>query len=168
MSQENLYNQEALEKLQHLVDKIDVCMFCSAVNDGEMHAVPMSRQEVDNTGSIWFLLSFESDTCKNVAKDPRVNLLFANASDYNFLAIKGHATISHDKERIKKYWNKFVEAWFEKGVDDPNIRVMKVDVEDAHYWDNKANKLATMIQLASSAITGKKMDIGRTGEINIP
>ncbi len=168
MSQENVFDQEALEKLKGLVDKIDVCMFCSAIDDGSLHSVPMSRQEVDGTGAIWFLLSAESDTCRNVIEDPRVQLLYAHVGDYNFLTVKGKATISQDKERIEKYWNKFVEAWFEQGKEDPNIRVMKVEVEDAHYWDNKSNKLVTFIKLAASAISGSKLDLGRQGDIVIP
>ncbi|MBO9595379.1 MAG: pyridoxamine 5'-phosphate oxidase family protein [Niabella sp.] len=168
MSQENLSYTEAIEKLQHLVNKIDVCMFCSAIRDGSLHAVPMSRQEIDDSGAIWFLLSAESDTCKNVQKDPRVQLLYAQVSDYNFMAVTGRAVISRDPERIEKYWNKFTEAWFEKGKEDPNIRIMKVTVEDAHYWDNKANKLVTFLKLAASAVTGSKLDMGREGDINIP
>lgn len=168
MSQENVTNQEAIEKLQQLVNKIDICMFCSAIGDGELHTVPMSRQEVDDTGAIWFLLSAESDTCKNVLQDPRVQLLYAHVSDYNFLTVKGTATISQDPARIEKYWNKFTEAWFEKGKADPNIRVMKVQVEDAYYWDNKTNKLATLLKLAASALTGSKLDMGREGNIDLP
>jgi len=168
MSQENVFNQEATEKLKTLVDKIDVCMFCSAIDNGELYSVPMSRQEIDDNGAIWFLLSAESETCRNVMKDPRVQLLYAHVGDYNFVTVKGKATISWDKERIEKYWNKFVEAWFEKGKEDPNIRVMKVDTEDAHYWDTKSNKFVTFIKLAASALTGNKMDPGRQGDIVIP
>lgn len=167
MSKENVFNQEAIEKLKHLVDKIDVCMFCSAIADGDLHSVPMSRQEIDDNGSIWFLLSAESETCKNIMKDPRVQLLYAHVSDYNFLTLKGTASISTDKGRIEKYWNRFVEAWFEKGKEDPNIRVMKVDTEHAHYWDNKDNKLVTFAKLAANAVTGNKTDIGREGDIVI-
>lgn len=167
MSQENLFSREAIEKLQSLVNSIDVCMFCSALKEGSIHTVPMSRQEVDEEGAIWFLTSSESETCKNVEQDPRVQLLYADVGNYNFLTVQGTATISYDKARIEKYWNKFVEAWFE-GKDDTRIRVMKVSPEDGHYWDNKTNKFVTFFKVAASGITGSKLDIGRQGDINIP
>lgn len=168
MSQENVYNQDAIDKLKELVNEIDVCMFCSALEKGSIHTVPMSRQEVDDEGAIWFLLSAESDTCKNVLQDPTVQLLYAQVSDYNFVTVKGIASISRDQERIDKYWNRFVEAWFEKGKEDPNIRVMKVTVDEAHYWDTKDSKFVTFLKLAASALTGAKTDKGREGDIVLP
>ena len=55
MSTENLKSQEAIEKLKSLVDSIDIGMIASYPKDQEyVHAVPMSRQEVDEHGDIWF------------------------------------------------------------------------------------------------------------------
>jgi general stress protein 26 len=168
MSTENLHNDEARKKLKELVDKIDVGILCTyPANQPYVHAVPMSRQEVDEEGNIWYLFSSESDTFKHLQQDNKVSILFSQVSDYSFLSLNGVATISQDKARIEKYWNKFVEAWFEKGKEDPRIRVMKVQVDDAHYWDNKTSKLVTLLKVAASAVTGKKMDIGREGELNV-
>jgi len=168
MSTENLHNQEAIDKLKELVDKIDIGMMCSYPVEGDyVYAVPMSRQEVDEEGNIWFLFSSESNTYANLQHSDKVSIMFSHVGDYNFLSVNGTATISKDKERIEKYWNKFVEAWFEKGKEDPRIRIMKVAVDDARYWDNKTNKLVTFFKLVSSVVSGQKMDIGREGELNI-
>ncbi|MCY1547814.1 Pyridoxamine 5'-phosphate oxidase like protein [compost metagenome] len=75
--------------------------------------------------------------------------------------------MSQDQARIDKYWNKMVEGWFEKGKEDPRIRVMKVKPHEAHYWDTKSNKLITFMKVAVSGITGQKMDVGRSGDLNI-
>lgn len=167
MSTENLYNHEAIEKLKDLVNKIDVGMVCSYPENDYIHAVPMSRQEVDDAGNIWYLFSSESETYEYLNANKKISLLFSHVGDYSFVSVNGVAEISQNKERIEKYWNKFVEAWFEKGKDDPRIRVLKVKVEDAHYWDTKTNKLVTFLKLAASAVTGKKMETGRDGELNI-
>lgn len=168
MSKENLQGSEALTKLRELVDKIDIGMLCTYPgDDGYVHSVPMSRQEIDEQGNIWYLFSANSETYKNLQRDKKISILFAHVGDYNFLSINGIAAISRDEARIDKYWNKFVESWFEKGKDDPNIRVLKVNVEDAQYWDNKTNKLFTLIKVAASAISGSKLDIGRSGDLDI-
>lgn len=168
MSTENLDNREAIDKLKSMVEKIDIGMMCT--NTAEMvnlHAVPMSRQEVDDNGNLWFLFSSESETFQNLQKDKHISVLYSDVSNYNFLSINGIAEVSTDQARIEKYWNKMVEGWFEKGKDDPTIRVLKVTPSEAHYWDNKSNKLVTFLKVAVSAISGQKMDIGREGEINI-
>lgn len=168
MGTENLHNNEAITKLQELVNKIDIGMLCTyPENDTYCHAVPMSRQEVDEDGSIWYLFSVESETYKNLQVNNKISVLFSHVGDYEFLSINGIAEITEDKERIEKYWNKFVEVWFEKGKEDPNIRILKVSVEDAHYWDNKTSKLITLFKVAASAVSGQKLDIGREGELNI-
>lgn len=168
MSTENLQHQEAIEKLKSLVDKIDIGMLCTFVPGSDYpHAVPMSRQEVDENGDIWFLLSLESDTHQNLQRNKKLTLLYSDVSNYNFLSINGSGEISQNKARIEKYWNNIVAAWFEQGQEDPRIRVLKVTPEEAHYWDNKSNKLVTFLKVAASAVSGKKMDIGREGDLDI-
>lgn len=168
MSTENLHNQEAINKLKEMVDKIDIGMMCSFASESDYpHAVPMSRQEVDEEGNIWFLFSSESETYQNFQKNNKATLLYAHTGDYNFLSINGTAAISQDQERIDKYWNKMIEAWFEKGKEDPRIRVLKITPHEAHYWDNKSNKLVTIFKVAASAISGQQLDIGREGKLNL-
>ena len=168
MSTENLHQQEAIDKLKDMVDKIDIGMLCSFVSESDYpHAIPMSRQEVDEDGNIWFLFSSESETHRNIQKNNKVSLLYAHVGDYNFLSINGKAEISEDQERIDKYWNKMIAAWFEKGKEDPHIRVLKVMPDEAHYWDNKSNKLVTLMKVAVSAVSGQQLDIGREGELNL-
>lgn len=168
MSTENLQRQEAIDKLRKLVDKIDIGMLCTFVPESDYpHAIPMSRQEVDENGDIWFLLSSESETHQNLQRNTRLSLLYADVSNYNFLSINGTGEISRDKARIEKYWSNIVAAWFEQGREDPRIRVLKVTPEDAHYWDNKSNKLVTFLKVAASAVSGQQMDIGREGDLEL-
>lgn len=167
MATENLTDAAAIEKLKSLVDNIDICLFCTDINNGALHAVPMSRQEVDDAGTIWFLGNAESDTCKNIEKDNQVSLQFAKVSDYEFLTVAGTASVSRDQARIDKYWNKFMEAWFEKGNDDPTIRVIEVKPSDAQFWETKDGKMLTMLKIAASAITGKSFDTGNEGNLNL-
>ncbi len=168
MSTENLHHQEAIDKLKEMIDKIDIGMLCTFIPGSDYpHAIPMSRQEVDEAGHIWFLFSSESESHQNLQLNPKSSLLYADVANYNFLSINGVAEISTDKARIGQYWNKMVEAWFEKGQEDPRIRVLKFIPSEAHYWDNKSNKFVTFLKVAASAVSGQKLDIGREGELNL-
>lgn len=168
MSTENLHNNEAIKKLKDLVDGIDIGMLSTFESNSDYpHTIPMSRQEVDDEGNIWFLFSAESDTHQHLLKNNKVSLAYAHVGNYQFLSINGVAEVSQDKHRIDKYWNSFNEAWFEKGKEDPNIRILKVIPNEAHYWDNKTNKLMTLLKVATSAVTGQKSDIGREGNLNL-
>lgn len=168
MSTENLQRKEAVQKLKDLVDHIDIGML-STFEDGTAYpySIPMSRQEVDDEGVLWFLFSTESETYRHLTQNKRVSVTFSDIRDYRFLSINGTAEILRDEARIEKYWNKFMEAWFEKGSLDPSIRILKIIPSEAHYWDNKTNKLMTLFKVAASAISGKRMDIGREGDLNM-
>ncbi|MFD2599834.1 pyridoxamine 5'-phosphate oxidase family protein [Sphingobacterium corticis] len=167
MSTENLHNQEAIDKLKELIDKIDIGMLGTypATSDF-IHAVPMSRQEVDDEGNVWYLFSSESDTHTHLKANDQVSLLYSDISSHSFLSVNGHAEISRDQARIDKYWNKMIEGWFDKGKEDPNIRVLKVVPSEAHYWDTKSNKLITFFKAAARAV-GAKTDVGRQGDLHI-
>lgn len=168
MSTENLQRKEAIEKLKDLVDYIDIGML-STFQEGTdyPYSIPMSRQEVDEDGTLWFLFSSESETYRHLTRNNKISATFSDIRDYRFLSINGTAEILRDQARIDKYWNKFMEAWFEKGSQDETIRVLKVTPSEAHYWDNKTNKLMTLFKVAASALSGKRMDIGREGDLNV-
>lgn len=168
MSNENLIGQEAKEKLKEIVNKVDIGMIGTYENNNEfVYAVPMSRQEIDEQGNIWYMISVDHQTCKNVEQNGRVSLLMSDPSSYNFLSLNGKGEIVYDLERVDKYWNQMMEAWFERGKEDPAIRLLKVTPSEAHYWDNKSNKLVTLFKILTASVTGQNLDIGRQGDIHI-
>lgn len=167
MSTEHLHEAEAIEKLQSMVEKIGIAML-STFEDSKRfpHSVPMSCQEVDTEGNLWFVFSVESETYKHIMKSPKASLTFASVNDKEFLSINTNAQILSIPTRIDMYWNPTFEAWFD-GKDDPNIRLLKLTPEEAHYWDSGKNKLVTFLKMATSAITGIKTDVGKEGDLNI-
>ncbi|CAM3532246.1 pyridoxamine 5'-phosphate oxidase family protein [Sphingobacterium prati] len=168
MAEKNINNQEALDKLKSIVDQIDVGTICS-FGKGSIypHGVPMSRQEVDNQGNIWYVCSAQSDTYKNIENDPRVSVFYADPKNYTFLSINGTAKLSRDQARIDRYWNKMMEGWFEKGKEDPNIRLLCVSPQEAHYWDSNSNMVVNLFNMLKATLTGNIEDIGREGDLNL-
>lgn len=168
MSTENLNNQEAIDKLKELVNKIKIGMLCTHDPGRKpIHAVPMSVQEVDEAGNIWFLLSSESDSFHYLQAKPMACLLFSDPGSYSFLSIHADSEVSRDKDRIEKYWSPMVAGWFVKGKEDPRIRVLKIKPLEAHYWDSETNKLVNFFKVAISGMTGSKLDVGREGDLNL-
>ena len=106
MSKDNLNQQEAIDKLKELATKIDIAMLCTqGIGSSQIHAVPMSTQEVDDEGNIWFLLSDKSESFQHLQRDSMVNLLYSDPKNYSFLSIFGSNMLSRDKDKIDKYWN---------------------------------------------------------------
>lgn len=167
MSQENVFGTEGIKKLTALAEEIDFCMFCTALAVHPIETSPMSVQEVDAHGDIWFLASKSSEKCQNIATDNMVQLMFAHPGDFKFLTVYGEASLSADQSRIDKYWNKMVEGWFEKGREDPDITLIQVKPQDMHYWDTKEHKMISFAKVLWSSVTGTKTDPGVEGDITI-
>ena len=52
-------------------------------------------------------------------------------------------------------------------MDEPDIALLKVDVEQAEYWDNPSSTIAHAYSLASSLVTGKPANPGENREVNL-
>ena len=63
---------------------------------------------------------------------------------------------------MRDHWTPSAKAWFPKGVDDPDIAVITVDVEDAEYWDAPSGKIVVLYAYAKAVVTGHKP--GNVGE----
>ena len=163
--EKNLSQTPAIEKIRSLVKSARVCLFGTAAGGFPLTVRPMGVQEVDEAGNLWFLSGCSSDKNKHIARDPRVQLLFANASDSEYLSLQGYATVSDSRALKEKYWNALAKAWFHGGVDDPELTVIKVQPTGGHYWDTENGKAISLLKIAVGAVTGKTMDGGLQGSL---
>ena len=158
MSKENLTNTDAIAKLKELSEKARTCMFITKLADrSPTNSSPMSLQECDAEGNLWFLSSKESGKNMQIEKDNEVQLYFMNSSDYEYLSIVGEAFIYDDKSTIEDKWSVFANAWFD-GKEDPDVSVIRVTPKEVYYWDTKFGKFVTMLNFISVIIAGKKTD----------
>ncbi len=157
MSQENLHKAEAIEKLKELSEKARICMFATELDQLPITSRPMSLQECDEEGNLWFISSADSNKNFEIKNDNRVQLFFMNNSNSEYLSVFGEAFIYKDKATIEDKWSVFANAWFD-GKDDPNVSIIRVAPQDTYYWDTKAGKVVTLLTFAKAIITGKKTD----------
>ncbi len=155
---QDLNGNDAKVKIKEIAEKARTCFFTTFV-DGEAKSRPMTLQEVDEHGKLYFLSDITSEKDHEVKVDDKVQLYFMNNSSYEYLFIKGKAKISQDKALIEKYWNSFANAWFE-GKDDPKISVIEITPNDGYYYETKENKIVAMSKMIFAAITGSKDEDG--------
>jgi general stress protein 26 len=165
MSTENLTSKEALEKMTSLVDDIKFAMLLTDLDTQPISAVPMTTKKVDEHGDIWFLSGLNSDHNANIVKNAKVQLLYSDPSDMEYISIYGEASVVTDKAILEELYNKKDDAWF-TGVDDPNLTALKIVPQEAYFWDTKDNKYVSLFKMGISAITGDKADIGEKGKLN--
>ena len=167
-NRQDLSGREAVEKIRALVDQAKTCFFCTGLRSaGSTGARPMSVQQVDEAGNLWFLSADDSHKNEELAKDHAVTLYFQGSAHADFLMLHGSATVSRDREKIKELWEPIVKTWFTEGVDDPRITVIKVTPVEGYYWDNKHGNAVAGIKMMVGAALGKTLDDSVEGNIQV-
>jgi general stress protein 26 len=164
---DNLSTESGIKKIKELVKDANICMFITNISDAPLTGRPMSTADVDEEGNIWFFSKMGSDKNIDIARDNRVQLFYCNKGSSEYLSVYGTAEIIHNKGTIDELWTPIAKAWFHEGKDDPTITAIKVTPEDAYYWDTKGTKMVSLLKIAIGAVTGKPMDVGVEGKIEL-
>lgn len=165
-NKENLFGSEAIDKIRDLALNAETCFFCTAIKTGSpFETRPMTIQQVDENGNLWFLSASDSHLNLQISEDPNVQLLFQGSKRSDFLTINGSATVSRDKQKIKDYWEPIMKTWFTEGEDDPRITVIKVQPDSGYYWDNKHGNAVALLKMAVGAVMGKTLDDSIEGSL---
>jgi len=158
-------NDESIKKLGELIKDIRIAMFTTVHEDGVLHSRPMATQQVEFDGDLWFLTRLDSSKVDDVERHEHVNLSYA--SDNRYVSVIGSAAISNDRAKIKELWSPAYKVWFPEGLDDPQLRLIKVDVAGAEYWDTPGGLVAVAIGFVKSIVTGKTAKIGDNETVNL-
>lgn len=162
---EHLSGTHAVEKIRALAESARVCLFGTSLMRPPITVRPMSVQSVDDAGNLWFLSARSSATNQEIAESADVQLFFANPGSSEYLTLDGVATISDDPELRREHWTPIAKTWFNQGVDDPEVTVIKFEPGDGYYWDTKHGKSVALLKIAAGALTGKTFDDSVEGKI---
>lgn len=144
------------EKIEH----VRVGMLTTIGAENKLESRPMTSQEVDKDGLLWFFVSDEAAVTKQIERNAAVNVSFADPADSLYVSTSGAAEIVHDRELIKSKWNPMVAAWFPGGAEDPHVALIKVRLSSAEYWDSDKSKMTQLFLMAKAAVTGTPPKMG--------
>ena len=140
-----------------LMKKIGFAMLVT--RDGNrLRARPMSAHLERDENAIYFLTDARRHKDEEIARDPNINLSFADTGGQKYVSVTGTASVSNDRARIKQLFSTPAKAWWDS-AEDPNIRVLKITPDDAEYWDSPGSVIS-YVKMAAAAITGTRPDLG--------
>lgn len=164
---QDLSGAEAIAKMKELAEDARTCFFTTLTETRPLPSRPMAVQVVEEDGSFYFFSAKSSNKNHELQEDSNVQLFFANGGSSEYLSVYGRATVSQDRAKIKELWNEFAKIWFQDGPEDPELTLIRVQPENARYWDTKHNKLVQWAKMAASIVIGKTMDDGREGNLTV-
>jgi general stress protein 26 len=140
--------------LKSRIKPIRFAMFTTIDKHGKLVSRPMTSQDIDAEGNLWFYTSTQTDLWEDIVAHPEVNLSFAEPNDNVYVSISGNAERVVDRDKIKELWNPAVQAWYPHGPDDPHVMLVKVVSDTAEYWDSSASSMVQMYNMAKAVLTG--------------
>jgi general stress protein 26 len=142
-------------KLRRLIKDIDVAMLTTVTHAGMLRSRPMAVIDTSSEGQVWFFTRSGSEKADDVRDNQRVNLSFADGRSDRYVSVSGTAAIVHDVDRVRELWSKKLKAWFPLGKKDPELALLRIDVESAEYWDGETARFVPLgaFRPAASAST---------------
>ena len=145
---------DPVAKLNELIAGIDFAMLTTIRPDGSLHSCPMATQQVDADGVIWFFSHTNTEKVEAIRTDHRVNLAFSDADSQRYVSLTGHCELVRDHVKANDLWKPVYETWFPKGVDDPNLILLKVHVQAAEYWNEEQGRMVKVPGFPNTSVNG--------------
>lgn len=166
-NREDLFSKEAVDKMKELIEKAkNTCFFCTDIKEFEAFSTrPMSVQQVDDRGTLWFLSPIDSHKNEHLLHDQHVQLLFKGSDYSDFLSLYGTATVGRDEAKIEELWEPILKTWFTEGKHDSRITVIEFTPISGYYWDTKHAQVIAFAKQMIGAAIGKTLDDSIEGKI---
>ncbi len=132
---------EAIRKIGSLISQVPVAMLTTTSARGWLRSRPMVAQLLPFDGVLWFLTGRTAAKAADIRDRRQVNVSYASPERDCYVSIGGVATIVDDKARVRSLWNVAYEPWLPNGLDDPDLALIRVEAEEAEYWDPSAKKM---------------------------
>ena len=156
--------KNSVEKIRKLTEDIDFCML-TTIDAGHMRSRPMSTQQTEFDGDLWFFTDDNTHKIDEIAKDNRVCAAYANPASDTYVSISGRAEVVRDPAKMEELWSPVLTAWFPDGLEDPHLCLLKVTAEQAEYWDSPSGKLVQLFGFVKAIATGEEADWGENKKV---
>ena len=160
-------SNDELAKVARLIGDIKFAMLTTAAADGSLRSRPLSTLKMDSQASLWFFTSLTSPKMDEIRDNSQVNLTYARPDKQDYVSVSGSAEIVRDREKMKELWTAWIKPWFPKGIDDPDLVLLKVNLEEAEYWDAPGSAVMRTYGLAKAVATGNTDALGSNAKVHI-
>ncbi len=107
---------------------------------------PMSAIAEDARGPLWFFTASDTDFGEALERGRTLQALaMLTSKDHELFATVGGSLVrDRDPANIERLWNPWVGAWFPGGMDDPKVRLLRMEPSGAEIWRNENSLFAGM------------------------
>ena len=128
---------------------------------GGERLVPMSHYADRAANTLWFITAKGTETVDAVEAGPKDSRYVLSDNGKGLYAhLTGVLALSEDRAKLEELWNPVADAWFEGGIDDPDLRLLSFRISAGEVWVTTTSGIRFMYNVAKAKVTGDQPDMG--------
>lgn len=158
-------HDEVEQRLWSVLDDTRVGMLGIA-GGAARHMQPMTAFADRAAGELWFFTYNDTELARDVgAGHPAMFCLISRDREL-YACLGGDLEMHHDRERMDRYWNPVVAAWYPKGKDEPGLTLLRFKLDDAQVWVSNAGPVRFAWEIAKARFRHVPPDLSERLDLN--
>jgi general stress protein 26 len=124
----------ASEALGEAVKNIRVAMLTTQERNGGLRSRPMVCAGLDQD-ALWFITKEHTPKVAEAQAHQAVNVAFASPEKDAYVSVTGQAQVVRDHKLLQKLWSAELNRWFPQGVSDPDLALLRIDIQHLEQWN---------------------------------
>lgn len=130
----------ALPELVKTLREFEDGMLVTKQPSGLPRGRPMQIAEVDEDGSVWFLVKEKTRAVEALEHDPHVAVICQRPDV--FVSISGIAEVFQFPSKLRMVWKASFDRWFPEGPDSTEAVAIRVAPVQGDRWDKQGAHLS--------------------------
>lgn len=133
---------QEVERLAELIKGIRIAMMTTVSCDGSLSSRPMATQDSPIDGGLWFFTYIDTTKVEDVKDESAVSLTYENPLESVYVSLSGRAVLVKDRKQMEKLWHEDLREWFPDGLNNPQLALLRVEIERWSYWTVDASVIS--------------------------
>lgn len=161
-------HQEAVAEIVALIKDIEFGMLTTTDAEGRLHSRPMStNKQVDFDGDVWFFTYASTPKVHEIENKPYVNVAFSNPKSQTYVSLSGRAELVRDRAKLEELWKPELKAWFPKGLDEPDIALLRINPDQGEYWDTPSSIVSHALSFIKGVTSGNPAQSTKNEKVDL-
>lgn len=131
------------------------------------HFQPMTAFAEPEDNRIWFFTYRDTDLAETAGSGGAQAMFVFQHEREIYACVGGALRVENDRERMDRYWNAHVAAWYPEGKDDPRLTMLCFDARDAEVWLTETGPIRYVWEVAKANATSSTPDVGGRASLNL-
>jgi general stress protein 26 len=115
-----------IKKLAEIIKGIKFAMLTTVEEDGSLHSRPMTTQDVEFDGDLWFFTRADAPKVSEAERNREVSVAFSDPEHNKYVSASGTAILVRERAKIEEFRKPAYKTFFPQGLDDPQLALLKV------------------------------------------